>query len=212
MILAILLASILVSIVVHILGMAAAGRLIGAKIETISLFFGPRLWHSKMGDTEFVLSLIPLGGFVKFDDGFQKFHPLKRVFVAASGCALLLVLAVVAFGFSGAFQKFFNGFMQILSGVLSPRSYGSQLFSTAYEFLKAAPFLACLGLIASKMAAANMLPLPTMNGGEIILTLLSWVKPMPERVRERIQQFGFLILLIILICWIVAFVYFLIGF
>lgn len=211
MILAILLASIVISIVVHVLGMAAAGWLIGAEIETISLFYSPRILRSKFGSTEFTVGLIPFGGFVKFNDNFQKVHPLKRMFVASSGCVLLLIVASVALGFSGAFHKFLSGFAQVLFVVLSPRSYGSQLLSSGYDFLKISPFLACLGLVASKMAAANMLPLPVLNGGDIILILAGWIKPIPERVRERIQQFGFLVALGVLICGTVALIYFLKG-
>ena len=59
------------------------------------------------------------------------------------------------------------------------------------------------------MAAGNLLPLPVLNGGDIILILLNWIEPISPKLRERFQQFGFIIVLIIFVCWIVAFYFFL---
>ena len=37
----------------------------GVKVITFSIGFGPRLIGRKVGDTDYVISAIPLGGFVK---------------------------------------------------------------------------------------------------------------------------------------------------
>lgn len=54
-----------VLIVVHEFGHFIAARRVGVRVEKFSLGFGPRLLKRKKGQTEYSLSLIPLGGFVK---------------------------------------------------------------------------------------------------------------------------------------------------
>lgn len=52
-------------IFMHELGHFIVARRAGIRIETFSIGFGPALWKTKKGDTEYRLSLIPLGGYVK---------------------------------------------------------------------------------------------------------------------------------------------------
>ncbi len=49
----------------HELGHFLAARWVGVKILKFSLGFGPKLFGRKMGETEYLLSAIPLGGYVK---------------------------------------------------------------------------------------------------------------------------------------------------
>jgi regulator of sigma E protease len=50
---------------VHELGHFLAARRLGVRVLTFSLGFGPKLFNVKRGDTDYCISLIPLGGFVK---------------------------------------------------------------------------------------------------------------------------------------------------
>ena len=52
-------------IIVHEFGHFIAAKRIKVKVEKFSLGFGPALLKKKKGDTEYSLSLIPLGGYVK---------------------------------------------------------------------------------------------------------------------------------------------------
>jgi len=58
----------------HELGHFLFARLFGVRVETFSLGFGPKLFRFKWKDTEYVISLIPLGGYVKMfgDDPSNK--------------------------------------------------------------------------------------------------------------------------------------------
>ncbi len=49
----------------HELGHFLFARLFGVRVEVFSLGFGPKFLKWKRGDTEYALSLIPLGGYVK---------------------------------------------------------------------------------------------------------------------------------------------------
>ncbi|MEX2531571.1 MAG: RIP metalloprotease RseP [Gemmatimonadota bacterium] len=54
-----------VLIFVHELGHFIAARSVGIRVERFSIGLGPRVWGYQKGDTEYVLSAIPLGGYVK---------------------------------------------------------------------------------------------------------------------------------------------------
>jgi regulator of sigma E protease len=52
-------------IVVHEGGHFVVAKLCGVRVEAFSIGFGPRLFGFKIGDTEYKVCLLPLGGFVK---------------------------------------------------------------------------------------------------------------------------------------------------
>src|SRR5258705_2818464 len=54
-----------VLVFVHELGHFIAARRIGVRVLTFSLGFGPKLVTTRRGDTEYAISAIPLGGYVK---------------------------------------------------------------------------------------------------------------------------------------------------
>jgi regulator of sigma E protease len=57
----------------HELGHFLFARLFGVRVEVFSLGFGPKIFKRKWGDTEYCVSAIPLGGYVKMfgDDPFN---------------------------------------------------------------------------------------------------------------------------------------------
>jgi regulator of sigma E protease len=54
-----------VLIFVHELGHFWAAKLVGVEVQRFSIGLGPRVWGVKWGETEYVFSAIPLGGYVK---------------------------------------------------------------------------------------------------------------------------------------------------
>lgn len=54
-----------VLIFVHELGHFGAAKLVGVEVQRFSIGLGPRVWGFKGGETEYVVSAIPLGGYVK---------------------------------------------------------------------------------------------------------------------------------------------------
>ena len=59
-----------VLIFVHEFGHFLVAKLFNVKIEKFSLGFGPKLVGKKIGETEYLVSAFPLGGYVKmFGEG-----------------------------------------------------------------------------------------------------------------------------------------------
>lgn len=54
-----------VLIISHELGHFLMAKRMGVKVEVFSIGFGPKIWSVKKGDTEYAVSAIPLGGYVK---------------------------------------------------------------------------------------------------------------------------------------------------
>jgi regulator of sigma E protease len=52
-------------VVLHEAGHFLAARAVGARVEVFSVGFGKRLWGFKRGDTDYRVSLIPVGGYVR---------------------------------------------------------------------------------------------------------------------------------------------------
>ena len=102
-----------VLIFVHELGHFITAKMIGVKVLKFSLGFGPKLVGKKIGDTEYLISLLPLGGYVKLlgetpdDPVADKDKPFslnsqsipKRFAVLAAGSISNLLFAVFVFAF-----------------------------------------------------------------------------------------------------------------
>ena len=96
-----------VLIFVHELGHFVMARRVGIRVLKFSLGFGPRLVGFKRGDTEYVISAIPLGGYVKMagenpddprsgrDDEFLSKTKWQRFQMLIMGPVMNLILAVV---------------------------------------------------------------------------------------------------------------------
>jgi regulator of sigma E protease len=53
------------AVVLHEFGHFLVAKLLGIRVETFSVGFGKRIWGRRWGTTDYRLSLIPLGGYVK---------------------------------------------------------------------------------------------------------------------------------------------------
>jgi regulator of sigma E protease len=96
-----------VLIFVHELGHFLMARRIGVRVLTFSLGFGPKLLKFRRGETEYCISAIPLGGYVKMagenpddartgaSDEFLSKTKWQRFQVLVMGPVMNLVLAVV---------------------------------------------------------------------------------------------------------------------
>jgi regulator of sigma E protease len=96
-----------VLVFVHELGHFLAARRIGVRVLTFSLGFGPKLLTMRRGDTEYCISAVPLGGYVKMagetaedprsgaPDEFLSKTKWQRFQVLIMGPVMNLVLAVL---------------------------------------------------------------------------------------------------------------------
>jgi regulator of sigma E protease len=96
-----------IMVLVHEFGHFAVAKLCGVRVEVFSLGFGTRLFGVKYGDTDYRISALPLGGYVKMsgetpgsettgDPGEFSAHPRwQRVLIALAGPVANFILAFV---------------------------------------------------------------------------------------------------------------------
>ncbi|MGC2161187.1 MAG: RIP metalloprotease RseP, partial [Silvibacterium sp.] len=58
-----------IMVLVHEFGHFIVAKMCGVRVEVFSIGFPPRLFGFRRGDTEYRISLLPLGGYVKFAGG-----------------------------------------------------------------------------------------------------------------------------------------------
>jgi membrane-associated protease RseP (regulator of RpoE activity) len=106
--------ALLASVMLHEFGHFATAKHYGMKATKFFVGFGPTLWSTQRGETEYGVKAIPAGGFVKIigmtplediepgdeERVFYKQRPMHRFVVLVAGSVTHLVLAVlILFGF-----------------------------------------------------------------------------------------------------------------
>ena len=96
-------------VVIHELGHFLAAKWMGVRVEKFSIGFPPTLYKKKIGETEFSISAIPLGGYVKMagfideslDDSitgadyeFNSKPVWKRIIIIVAGIVMNVFLAI----------------------------------------------------------------------------------------------------------------------
>lgn len=104
---------VVISIFLHELGHYLTARWTGMKVTQFFLFFGPRLWSFRRGETEYGVRAIPLGAFVRIigmnrmdevDPGDeartyrQKSFPRRLLVISAGSIMHMLIAVVLLFG------------------------------------------------------------------------------------------------------------------
>ncbi|SEF32544.1 site-2 protease family protein [Variovorax sp. NFACC27] len=209
-------ASIALLVCIHLFAMAALGRWWGITVRAVSLGFGPRLLSLGI----FHLHAVPLGGNVRFkdtqeegvpfdkpadyfDDAFDHKPRTVQVLIPLAGVAALIVVALVLRQ-GAAVPSVVHGFAQFLMGALDPLTTGRQLVSGATAFAGQHAFLPLLGMLAAKLAAVNLLPVPSLNGGQALLTLVTRDLRETPAWRRRLTVAGLLVWVALVASWLSA--------
>ncbi len=94
-------------ILIHEFGHFITARMVGVRVEKFSIGFGPKVYGRIVGDTEYMLCWIPLGGYVKFfgddpdsddvdsEESFLNQPVIKRLAIVVAGPLFNLALAII---------------------------------------------------------------------------------------------------------------------
>ncbi len=101
-------------IFIHELGHFTIARICGVKVEVFSIGFGKKLCFFKLFGTQFALSLIPLGGYVKLkgmdkeeketnetqaDDSYAQKNPFQKLWILFGGAFFNFLFAILVYFF-----------------------------------------------------------------------------------------------------------------
>jgi regulator of sigma E protease len=116
-------------IIVHETGHFIVARIVGVEIEKFSIGFGPRLFGFKKNKTEYRISLIPLGGYIKMkgenpneevDDTTGSYHSKswwERGLIAFAGPFANFLFALIIFIASFAIGRYYEDHLPVVGKV-----------------------------------------------------------------------------------------------
>lgn len=206
---------------VHEAGHLAAARVAGIPVAAFSVGFGPVLWKRERGGTEYRLSLVPLGGYVlpRIDglEGYVRIPARRRILLALGGPAANLLLAplllapavLIESGFSMAglllapiaeTSRILRETLAVLpalfteparlSGVVGIVAQGGEIVSGG-----AARALHLAAWLSVSFAVLNLLPVPALDGGKIVLCVLEKIHPALTRLHVPMSIAGWVLIL-----------------
>jgi regulator of sigma E protease len=122
-----------IMVLVHEWGHFIVAKAFGVRVQIFSIGFGTRLWGVKRGDTDYRISALPLGGYVKMagdnpledrkgdPDEFLSKPRWQRVLIALAGPAMNIVLSVLLIAgiyMRGSKQPAYLDKPMVLAGVI----------------------------------------------------------------------------------------------
>ena len=207
-------------IIVHELGHFLAAKWLGIPIARFSLGLGPRLWGFKMGGTEYWLSMIPCGGYVmpaiNDEEAFNNIPLRRRILFSLAGPAAnilgaLLCLSltnIVKLGWSvnsviylpleqiwqmanqiGAAIPLLFSQPENLSGLVGIVAAGGA--HVGLSFVRLLQFSVLLNV---NLAIFNLLPIPPLDGGKIVMGLLRKIYQPLRRLEMPLTVGGWVLL------------------
>lgn len=102
-------------VIVHEFGHFTLAKVNGVKVEQFSIGMGPKLIGVRSGETEYLIKLLPIGGYVKMlgDEGksaderaFNNKSPLRKLSIVSAGPIANLILAIMLFSIIGAVRGY----------------------------------------------------------------------------------------------------------
>lgn len=201
----------IVATIVHEIGHLIGAKVVGIKIKEVSLGFGPILWEFTLQSIKFKVCWILLGGYVMpagSDEEFLTYSKKRRIILTASGLIMSIIILPI---FSLVLIKLIVGdsfhvgikFVDLIHVFLNhPFQYfysGLTIFPTTIYSNEISNYLSCLAEISLFLGIVNALPIPVLDGGQIIMTLLENKMPKIKDKYTIINGIGYLIILAIIL-------------
>lgn len=213
------------SVLAHEYGHYFAARRVQIPVRVFSIGFGPKLWSWHRGETEYRIAWFLLGGYVlPAVDGEEDYFRLpigKRLVLAAGGPIASILFPLLCFSLynlfahgptlNGLFVKPFDqtavlavGMLQSLplifkepkqlTGVVGIIVEGGRFVK--FNILNGLQFLSLLSL---NLAIINLLPIPVMDGGRMLLCFLEKINPKALKLQYPLAIIGWAFILLLMI-------------
>lgn len=209
-----------IAVLVHEWGHFVAAKWMKIPIRTFSVGFGPKIWGRRFRGTEYRLSLIPFGGYVlpevEDPDEFFAVPPLRRVVMAAGGPLASALLPIACFGLFNCLKSGFSWYNLLLlpwrqgghmAGVMIAAvpelfSHSDNLVGVVGIVAQGGQFVAggtwnwllFLALMSINFFILNLIPIPVLDGGKILLYGLELVHPAFSRLHYPLAIAGWVLI------------------
>jgi membrane-associated protease RseP (regulator of RpoE activity) len=126
----------------------------------------------------------------------------KIVAINLSGCAGLAAIGLLVLGTDRGIHALIRGFHQ-WSPFFQSAETSKHLLRVLLHLTENVSCSTAIGLLSLKVAAVNLLPIPSLNGWGVISAVLEHSFAISYRIQQRIFLCGFLILVITWLAWAV---------
>ncbi len=210
-------------VIIHEGGHFLVAKLCKIRVNEFSIGFGKILWSRQKGETKYSIRLVPLGGFVSMEGeeepsneegSFSKAGILKKFAIVSAGAIVNIVFGLLVYfilvtvhygievawpstvGFIGALgesiKMLFTGGVTAndLAGPIGIANIVSQTSSLT-------DFIYLLSVISLSLGMTNLIPIPPLDGGKLLIYIIEWVKrkPLKEETQLKIQMAGFIFIM-----------------
>lgn len=211
-------------IFIHEGGHFLVAKLCKVKVNQFAIGFGPEIFSKQGKETKYALRLIPLGGFVSMEGeeeasdeerAFNKASIPKRIAIVAAGAIVnilfgLIVYFILIIAIYGSFSTALNAtanfsvalvesIKMLFTGEVGVNDLTgpvgiSEMVSQTSGFKE---YIYMLAMISVSLGITNLLPIPALDGGKILLLIIEAIrrKPLKENTEIQIQLIGFSILI-----------------
>lgn len=173
----------------------------GIKINSVQIGYGKPLKTIKMKSFDLVLGWIP-GGSVSHDvDQFNSRSLYVRWFIILVGPLSYLLSSALFLTFPISIIEFVKGYSQFFNFIFHPLTFGQNLIHSMVLFFNTNSYFDSYGVLSAKMATINMLPIPSVAGGRIIMETL----PISLKAKMAIHNTSLVLMLLVFAVIIYAF-------
>lgn len=198
-------------------------KLCKVRVNEFSVGFGKKLWSKQKGETLYSLRMIPLGGFVSMEGeeehsdkegSFSNASILKKIAIVSAGAIVNIIFGIIVYfllitfhygieiaikstgNYIGALYEsikiLFTGGTSIndLAGPVGIATIVSQTSNLT-------DFIYLLSVISLSLGITNLIPIPPLDGGKILIYIIEAIKrkPLKEETSLRIQMAGFMFII-----------------
>ena len=211
-------------IFIHEGGHFLVAKLCKVKVKQFAIGFGPAIWQKQGKETKYAIRLIPLGGFVSLEGedeeseesgSFSKASIPKRIAIVAAGAIVniifglltyFILVAIVYQDIGIAFKStgvFINNILYSLK-MLFTGNIGIQdltgpvgISEVIAKTTDISNYIYFLAMISVSLGVTNLLPIPALDGGKILLLIIEAIrkKPLKKETEVKIQLIGLVLLI-----------------
>ena len=211
-------------ILIHEGGHFLVAKLCKVKVNEFAIGFGPTIWKKQGKETKYALRLIPLGGFVSMegendssDDerSFNKASIPKRIAIVLAGAMVNIIFGlltyfilviivykdvVLAFNATGGFiVSLLQGIQMLFTGKVGINDMTGPvgISGIVTQTVGVINYVYIMALISVSLGITNLLPIPALDGGRIVLLIVEAIrrKKLKQETEIQIQLIGFSILM-----------------
>ena len=211
-------------VLIHEGGHFLFAKLFKIKVNEFAIGFGPTIFSKEKGETKYALRLIPLGGFVNMEGeeersneegSFSEASIPKRIAIVAAGGLVNILFGILLYYIisSISLNSMYIGLIDTKDFIISIFESIKLLFTGNVTMNQMTGivgisdivvntngilnYLYIMALISASLGITNLLPLPPLDGGKIVIYLIEAIrkKKMSEELELKIQSLGFSLLI-----------------